>query len=66
MQTETDTITLSGDLAHWISTRAQRNTRTPLQELTHMLTPHMKRERDSVERKAKRAEYERTERLRLH
>lgn len=53
-----DTITLSGDLAHWISTRAARNTRTPLQELTHMLTPFKKRELESIERKAKRTEAE--------
>jgi hypothetical protein len=60
-----NTIIISGDLAQRISTRASRNTRTPLQEITHMLTPHMKRERESVERKAKRAEYEGSGFLRL-
>jgi hypothetical protein len=54
MNLETVSIQVNGTLADWISQRAKRNTRTPLQELTHMLTPFMVREYQAQQRKAQK------------
>ena len=51
---ETPTITLTGDMAEWLIDRAGRNTRTPEQELAHILTPYRNRAAKAKERKAKR------------
>lgn len=47
-------VTLTGDLAAWLIERAQRNTRTPEQELTHILTPFRERQAKGKARRAER------------
>ncbi|HPE62420.1 MAG: hypothetical protein KDI15_13710 [Thiothrix sp.] len=52
--TQTPAITLTGDLAEWLIERAERNTRTPEQELTHILMPFRQRAERARERRKQR------------
>ena len=56
-QSDESTVALQGELAEWLIQRAGRNTRTPEQELTHMLMPYRDRAAKAKERKARRAEW---------